>query len=112
MILFDVTVQTGSAIAAAEALWDLCSTDSRINAELVSATAIDDDRGVMVVRPGLGDRAWRRLEGCVEDMRMLDMTAAADRLWPEGGQRDDRVVEATEHNAPPDGAVSRGPSPL
>ena len=44
MILFDVTVQTGSAIAAAEALWDLCSTDSRINAELVSATAIDDDR--------------------------------------------------------------------
>lgn len=87
VILFDVTARNGSAIAAAEALWDLCSTDTRINAELVSATAIDDERVVIVVRPGLGDRAWRRLEGCVEDMTMLDMTAAADRLWPQGGQR-------------------------
>jgi hypothetical protein len=81
VILLDISTDRDLA-AAAQDLWRVCATTLPQRTELVSANVIDDNRVVIVVRPGLGDRAWRRVEGCLEDMTLRWITAAAQRLEP------------------------------
>jgi hypothetical protein len=79
VILLDVSASR-DPVAAAEDLWQVCGATLPLPTELVSTTVIDDDRVVIVVRPGLGERNWRRVEGCLEDMTLKSTTAAAQRL--------------------------------
>jgi hypothetical protein len=47
---------------------------------LVSVAELDDHRVVLLLEPSLTDHAWHRLDGCLEDMTLEQVTARADRL--------------------------------
>ena len=84
--LIDVSSRRdGSVDEAVRALWVACRSRVPGATHLVSVVDLDVDRAVVVIEPGLGERQWRRFEGCVEDMTLTRVTASADRVDRMGG---------------------------
>lgn len=59
--------RTGSAHMSAQGLWGACQ--GTVRQRLVEPGVVDlgDGRFRMTTEPALGEHAWRRLQGCLED---------------------------------------------
>lgn len=57
----------GSALLSAQGLWGACQGTVRHRLAEPGVTEITDGRFRLVTEPALGEHAWRRLQGCLED---------------------------------------------
>ena len=57
----------GSALLSAQGLWGACQGTVRHRLAEPGVTEVADGRFRLVTEPALGEHAWRRLQGCLED---------------------------------------------
>lgn len=87
-VVFRVSARTGEpTLRIAQGLWGACQGTVRHELTEAGVTAVGGGRFQFVTQPALGEHAWRRLKGCLEDMT-LDRTLA-------------RVVSKQDFAAPP-----------
>ena len=57
----------GSALLSAQGLWGACQGTVRHRLAEPGVVQVSDGRFRLVTEPALGEHAWRRLQGCLED---------------------------------------------
>ena len=68
-IVLDVSARdrTGSHLLAAQGLWGACQGTVRHRLAEPGVVEVGDGRFRLMTEPALGEHAWRRLQGCLED---------------------------------------------
>ncbi|MGI8808208.1 MAG: hypothetical protein ACR2KK_10270 [Acidimicrobiales bacterium] len=59
--------RTGSALLSAQGLWGACQGTVRQRLVDPGVAEVGDGRFRLLTEPALGEHAWRRLQGCLED---------------------------------------------
>ena len=59
--------RTGSALMSAQGLWGACQGTVYQRLAEPGVTEVGDGRFRLQTEPALGEHAWRRLQGCLED---------------------------------------------
>lgn len=59
--------RTGSALLAAQGLWGACQGTVRQRLAEPGVAEVAEGRFRLLTEPALGEHAWRRLQGCLED---------------------------------------------
>ena len=59
--------RTGSALMSAQGLWGACQGNVYQRLVEPGVTEVGDGRFRLQTEPALGEHAWRRLQGCLED---------------------------------------------
>jgi len=78
---------SGDALTAATDLWETCrrTFDRRMAGK--PARPLGGDQVVLGITPGLGDEAYRKFEGCLQDHTVdrLQADVVSSKTWPSGG---------------------------
>ena len=59
--------RTGSELLSAQGLWGACQGTVYQRLAEPGVTQVGDGRFLLATEPALGEHAWRRLQGCLED---------------------------------------------